>query len=286
VSQPPLCSIVVPTRGRVEQLHRCLRALAELDYDRSRYEVIVVDDGGDISLNGAAPGVALVHREQGGPAAARNTGAAQASGELLAFTDDDCRPRPDWLRLLVERAQARPGDAVGGRTVNALRESLCSEAAQLVLDVGYAHLNSGRDTARFFTTNNLLVPAEGFRDLGGFDESFRTSEDREFCSRWVLSGRRLVHEPGAVIEHSHVLDLAAFCRLHWRYGRGAFRYHELQRRRTGRRVLIEPRFYGKVAVAPFRQERGGRALALAGLIAAWQASNTAGFVWEWAVSRR
>jgi GT2 family glycosyltransferase len=276
----PSCSVVVPTYERRAALRACLESLAAVDYPRERYEVVVVDDGGRAPLEGVVEPlrermrVELVSQARAGPAAARNAGVARAGGELVAFTDDDCRPRPDWLRRLVERFRAAPDEATGGRTVNALPQNPFSRAAQLVIDVGYRQNNEGPATRRWFTTNNLAVPAAGFRAVGGFDPSFRTAEDRDFCSRWLDHGLRMQYEPRAVVEHAHDLTLAGFTRMHFDYGRGAFRYHR-ERRRQSRPVRIEPSFY----VALAREAR--RANVLPPLLL-WHAANTAGFAWEWA----
>ena len=284
---PPPWSVIVPTHDRPGQLRACLESLAALDYPGDRYQVIVVDDGGSAALEPvvepfrAGLDVTLVSQPRSGPGAARNRGAERAQGELLAFIDDDCRARPDWLRRLAERYAGSPEDAVGGRTVNALEGNPYSTAAQLVIDIGYEQNNSGPADRRWFTTNNLAVPASGFHAIGGFDPSFRTAEDRDFCSRWIERGYRMAYEPDAVVEHWHDLTLRSFLRLHFAYGRGAFRYHRAQRHRQ-RPVSIEPSFYVALAQAPLTRERGRRRVGLEGLLLLWHVSNTAGFVWEWA----
>ena len=283
MSDAPSCSIVVPTYERAGALRGCLESLAALDYPRERYEVIVVDDGGRVPLEDVVEplrgrmNLELLSQPRGGPAAARNAGVARAGGELVAFTDDDCRPRPEWLRRLAERFQAAPEEAAGGRTVNALARNPFSSAAQLVIDVGYRQNNEGSENRRWFTTNNLAVPAAGFRAVGGFDPSFRTAEDRDFCSRWVAHGLRMSYEPRAVVEHAHDLTLTSFARLHFDYGRGAFRYHRKQRRR-GRPVRIEPSFYRALA-------REARRAGLVPPLLLWHVSHTVGFAWEWARTR-
>ena len=281
----PFCSVIVPTHRRPAQLAECLRALSELDYPADRYEVIVVDDGGGVPLD---PLLAAFRGElavtcltglHAGPAAARNTGAARARGDLLAFTDDDCRPRRDWLRRLAERHAAQPAHGIGGSTVNALASNPFAATSQLVISVGYEQNNADRDDSRFFASNNLAFPARGFREAGGFDESFKTSEDRELCSRWVLAGRRLASEPAAVVEHASPLTLAGFWRQHLAYGRGAYRYHATQSRRDAR-VRLEPSFYAALVRAALRRPPRDAAATLA-LLGIWHLANTAGFLLEW-----
>ena len=99
----PSFSIVIASYRRPGPLAACLQSLAQLDYPRDRFEAVVVDDGSQPSLAPvveAARGpleVRFLRQKNAGPATARNTGAAQARGRFLAFTDDDCAPSPDWL---------------------------------------------------------------------------------------------------------------------------------------------------------------------------------------------
>ena len=111
---PPDISVIVPTRNRQRELQRCLRALAAQTYSHDGFEVIVVDDGGDSSLEPAiAPfreslRLSLIEEKNGGPARARNLGAAHSAGALLAFTDDDCEPQTEWLEVFNARLHQRP----------------------------------------------------------------------------------------------------------------------------------------------------------------------------------
>ncbi|MGZ8250554.1 glycosyltransferase [Methylomagnum sp.] len=134
--EPPRFSIVIPTLNRPGPLRHCLAALTALDYPAECYEVIVVDDGGHAPLNGGLAEfqgrlkIRLIRQTNAGPGAARNTGAAAASGEYLAFTDDDCHPEPGWLRAFAARFEARPDALLGGHTLNGLPENIYSAASQ------------------------------------------------------------------------------------------------------------------------------------------------------------
>jgi GT2 family glycosyltransferase len=283
----PLCSVVVPTRQRPEQLMRCLDALARLDYPRDRLEVIVVDDGGGASLESLlAPlrdrlQLKLVPQEHAGPAAARNAGAAHARGSLLAFTDDDCLPDRLWLRELATRHVEHPGRILGGRTVNALTGNRYSTTSELVLAVGYAQNNPDPDAARFFASNNLAVPATEFDAIAGFDPDFRTSEDRDLCDRSLARGATLSYVPQAVVRHAHRLTFRSFCRQHFRNGRGLWLFHRAHVRREGRRVAVEPGYYLRLLRAARELGAGFDSLALPVLVIVCQLANLAGFLWEW-----
>ena len=287
--QPPFFSIIIPTYARPGQLASCLQSLAQLDYPRDRFEVIVVDDDSQTPPAGIIAGfsgemdVTLLTQPHSGPAAGRNAGAAQARGEFLAFTDDDCAPAPDWLHTLAARLAATPECAVGGRTLNVLSDNPYSTASQLLIDYLYSYYNATPDDARFLTSNNLALPAALFRAVGGFDTGFprAAAEDREFCHRWLRHGQRLAYAPEVLVYHAHALTLRAFWRQHFNYGRGAFHFHQLRARRDQERFQVEPwQFYLNLLCHPFSQARGGRALLLASLMVISQAANAAGFFRE------
>jgi GT2 family glycosyltransferase len=283
-SRSPDFSIIIPTYNRPAQLGHCLEALARLEYPRDRFEVIVVDDGSVVSIGEVTASfrprldLSVLAVPNGGPAAARNRGAAQAGGAYLAFTDDDCTPTNGWLRALDSRATVAPGAMLGGRTVNALPDNLCSALSHLVVEVAYACANADPSNARFFAANNLVVPANGFRQLGGFDPMFTTAEDRDLCARWRRHGGRLVYAPEAVVCHAHALTLTGLWRQHFAYGRGAFRLH--RRHGRGWRFDIDRRFYRALVRGPFLGQRGPRAARLAVLLAVQQTANAAGFLAE------
>jgi GT2 family glycosyltransferase len=283
----PYCSVIVPTYRRPAQLADCLDALARVDYPREHFEVVVVDDGGSSPL---APlvnafrdrlNITLLLQPNAGPAAARNRGVAQARGELLVFTDDDCKPAASWLRHFADRFVANPDRAFGGHTINALPNNPYSKTSQLIIDVGYAQNNPESDNAHFFTSNNLALPLAGLRAVGGFDPNFKTSEDRDLCARWVANGLRMAYVPEAIVYHAHHLTLWSFCRQHFAYGRGAFRYHREQAQRWNRRIKIAPSFYLALLRYPFKHEHARKAVLLTALLLIWHLANTAGFVWEW-----
>ncbi len=278
--------MVVPTRDRPESLTRCLAALAAQTWPRDCFEVVVVDDGSRIPPAGIVAAwkprldARLVPGPGRGPGAARNAGARVARGTLLALTDDDCTPVPAWIERLVARWVPDPTTGVGGRTPNGLADSLYAEASQLLQDYVYSYYNRNPDDARFFATNNLLLPADPFRRIGGFDESFgRTpSEDRDLCDRWLAAGHRLRYAPDAVVVHNRAMGWPGFARQHWRYGEGAWWFRRLRRGRgRSARRWEPPSFYVGMMRHPFRV--GSRSPArLAGLILVSQAASTAGFL--------
>ena len=152
----------------------------------------------------------------------------------------------------------------------------------------HAYYNADPAQARFSASNNLALPTGMFRRLGGFDATFRTSEDRDLIDRWLHHGHRLTYAPDVLVYHAQLLTWRGFCRLHFSYGRGACRFHRARARRGCGPFRPDLRFYWHVlASLPRALARGNQqpALSLALLLAAWQGANTAGYGWEYMKER-
>jgi len=277
-------SIVVPTYNRPKAIAETAAALARLPPPPGDFEVIVIDDGSPdpVSLHPIESHAEIrLHRQpNAGPAAARNAGARLARGKRLAFTDDDCRPRGDWL-LALDAALDRAPDALGGgATVNALRRNPCSAASQDVVRFLYRVENDDPEDAGFFASNNIAVPRQTFLDVGGFDASFplAAGEDRAFCEQWRADGRRLVYAPDAVIDHHHRLTLAAYWRQHRNYGRGARRLRQHRVKQATRPAGLEGwRYYAALLAEPFRRPAEPMPIRRASLLALAQVATACGY---------
>lgn len=277
-------SVIVPTFNRPEARAACVQALVRQDYPRDRFEVIIVDDGSLVPVT--APVRELQHdvpirvlrQSNTGPAAARNLGAQHARGDLLAFTDDDCIPAPQWLRELAQVLDGVPGNLVGGRTVNALADNLYSAASQIIVDEAYAYFLSRNSDLRFFAANNMAMSARLFHENGGFDPSFRTAEDRDFCDRWLRRGYLMDYAPAAIVHHHHRLTLTTFWRQHFNYGRGAYRFHQAKAQRGRSRLRPDLCFYAAVCRRGLFTPLSWKSFGMAGLLGVWQVANLAGFL--------
>jgi GT2 family glycosyltransferase len=275
-------SIIIPTRDRPGALVECLRALA--NSFPSDAETIVVSDNGLVPLeNYVGPFVEplrlrCVTGRGRGPAAARNCGLVVAAGDVVCFTDDDCTPRFGWVDALRSGVSGSPPRAAGGTTVNGLALNPYADAAQLVLDLIERHNLETGTSVRFVPSNNIAFPTAVLRRVGGFDESFRTAEDRELCRRWLRAGFALHRIPEAIVEHRSDLNLRSFIRQFFTYGQGAARFHASAEigslRETARFHLRLPMLARRDVVA-----RGfKRGSALSTLLIIWELSNLAGFV--------
>jgi GT2 family glycosyltransferase len=278
-------SIIVPTHGRPAKLAAYLEALAWQEYPVDRFEVIVVDDGSMpplVPMTIAREGLRVrwLRQDNAGPAAARNHGATMATGAWLAFTDDDCAPMPRWLHELANAAESHPEALLGGATRNALIDNCWAMASQLIVDTALAWVETARRDLQFVPSNNLAMPAAAFHAIGGFDVSFRTSEDRELCDRWIRHGGTIVRAPHAIVEHAHDLTLRGFWRQHFGYGRGARRFHRARQSRGSPPFRPEGWHALLACRTAWRRMAGVRRIQVIAALALWQVANLAGFVWE------
>ena len=281
-------TVIIPTYNRIEKLEQCLLALIEQDYPSDLFDVVVVDDGSDTDLESviatarAHLPLTLLTQNNSGPAAARNIGASQARGDILAFTDDDCSPASDWLAVLATRFLDPCVTMVGGLIINRLQNNIFSATSQLIVNMVYRHYNQEPERACFFASNNLAIRKTNFDEIGGFDVRFRTSEDRELCNRCLFMQMRLLYEPKAIIYHTHDLNFPEFARQHFNYGRGAYHYHRLRAQRGSGSILDDADFHLNVRkwLWPNSEDAQIPRWKLVLLMMFWQAANAAGFFWQ------
>ena len=268
---------------------RCLRSLADQSYPRDHFEIIVVDDGSHPPIDRLAVPFEkdiqfrLICQERKGAASARNSGAEQARGKYLAFTDDDCCPHSSWLHHLAQCCNKFPDAAVTGKTLNLLEENAYASTAQLLIDYLYAYYNASPQCARFLTSNNFALPAASFRTLGGFHAEFPAAggEDREFCDRWLSKSLSVIYLPEAIVFHAHSMTLAGFVKQQFNYGRGAFHFNRLRSSRSGAPFSIEPpAFYIDMFRYPYLKQKILNAHLSTLLFAVSQGVNLAGFAFE------
>jgi glycosyltransferase involved in cell wall biosynthesis len=205
-------SVVVPTYRRSGLLHDCLEALLGQGFPCDAYEVIVVDNASDAATRslvqafsspqdnlGGQPSVAarpsfayIVAADKPGPSAARNVGWRRARGEIIAFTDDDCRPRPDWLREGV-RAIRQGYDAVGGQVIVPLSAT----------PTDYEKNVSRLATDAEFVTANCFIRFQALEACGGFDERFTAAwrEDSDLYFNLLAGHSSVGFAPAAQVVH-------------------------------------------------------------------------------------
>jgi GT2 family glycosyltransferase len=272
-------SVIIPTRDRPERLARCLHSFCDLTYPAGAWEIVVVNDGGARSFSAITPQLReslplrLLDKPQGGPAAARNYGAAHAANDFLAFTDDDCRVPADWLTEFAAGLEQTGYDALGGRWRNPQPHNTAMQAAAYLIEFMYGFM---RDTAGYpllLVSNNAVYRRTAFVDAGGFDESFplAAGEDLELGFRFASRDYRQGYWPNARVWHDHNLTGWGHVRQQFRYGRGGHFFVLAQKKLRQAGPVVQPAPAGNFYRALWHDLRGQNAPGdLIALIAAGQ----------------
>ena len=251
----PTASVVVCTFNGASTLADALDGATCLDYPS--YELIVVVDGSSDSSAEIAEafGARVIRTPNRGLSAARNLGAEAASGEIVAYLDDDARPDPDWLAHMASAFADRGVGAVGGPNI---LPPYSGAVAACVANApgGPTHvLLSDRD-AEHLPGCNLAVRRSALLEVGGFDERFRVAgDDVDLCWRLADRGYRLAFSPGAVVLHRRRGSVRAYLRQQRGYGHAEALLERKwpERHSAGGHVDWRGRLYGNGSA----QHRGG-----------------------------
>jgi GT2 family glycosyltransferase len=211
-------SVVVCTHNGQSTLTECLTRLTTLKYPD--FEVIVVSDGSsDASAEIAkAHGVRLVETEHRGLSHARNVGIANASGEIVAFLDDDAYPDHDWLYYIAASLRANGHAGVGGPNIAPDDDGLVAECVAAAPG-GPIHVLISDREAEHVPGCNMAFRKSALEEIGGFDERFRVAgDDVDVCWRLQESGRTLGFSAGAVVMHRRRDSVGRYLRQQYGYG--------------------------------------------------------------------
>jgi GT2 family glycosyltransferase len=286
LASAPLISVVVCTRDRPDELENCLRRLGEQEYPR--FEVVVVDNA-----SGPDRATALVSGQRGGPATfrcvaeprpglswARNAGIAAASGEIIAYLDDDEEPDRHWLAGLASGFARGPD--IGCVSGMVLPARLDTPAQELFEQLGGHGKGRGFRPATFSRQGpqsplyplppfgvgaNMAFRREALERIGGFDVALgagtptHAAEDTLALSMLLLAGYRIAYEPAALTRHHHRHDMPGLARQLRGYDTGLTAYYlALVRHQPGvlpGLIRLVPAAAGFLARAPVSRVQGG-----------------------------
>lgn len=256
-------SVIIPVRADPRLAH-CLGALGRQTLPRALFEMIVVDNDGrenTARIAERASARCIVQRD-GGSYAARQRGADESLGEILAFTDADCEPPPDWLARIDRLFEDPSCMVVTGPSASA-GEGPVADWVQWIDEERWQSLMA-IDPIAFCDTRNLALRREVLAAVP-FDQSFRQAGDIDLGIRLFERGIPIRMEPALRLLHDHPRSTAAVLRRAYRRGRGLAkldRKHGRRARPTGQRPLRIAEIDVKAAVLRWSGRPGFRLVAV------------------------
>ena len=215
----PKVSVIVCTFNGSRTLSECLGSFLRLEYPN--YEVIVVNDGSTDATAKIAHsyGFRVITTENQGLASARNTGLKAATGEIVAYIDDDAYPDPDWLRYLASTFMNTKHVGVGGPNIappgdGSIAECVAHSPGNPV------HILLSDTEAEHIPGCNMAFRKTALEAIGGFDPQFRIAgDDVDVCWRLQQKGWTLGYSPGAMVWHHRRNSIRAYWKQQHNYGK-------------------------------------------------------------------
>ncbi len=215
----PRVSVVVATYNGARTLQTCLESLARLNYPN--YEIILVDDGSTDKTPDIAklfPSVRYLRQTNQGLSSARNSGIRAATGEVVAFTDDDCRADEDWLYYLINDLERGGFAGIGGHNFLPPEDS-CVAAAVVVSPGGPAHVMLTDREAEHIPGCNMALYKWALEQIGMFDPIFRKAgDDVDLCWRLQDHNLKIGFSPAGFVWHYRRSTVRAYLKQQAGYG--------------------------------------------------------------------
>jgi len=222
----PRVTVVVPARNAEKTISECLVSLVNLDYPKDRLEILVVDNGSVDRTREIAsrfPLTVLVEDRVQSSYAARNTGLARATGEIVAFTDADCVATQAWLKELVRGCEDPAVGCVAGEILPYAIETFVDEYLDSIGFMSQRQLLDYRPLPRAMTAN-LAFRREVFDRIGLFDAGAISGGDSEMAIRMATRTEwKISYRGDAVVYHKHRTRPWPFFTQFVRYGWGEAR---------------------------------------------------------------
>ena len=215
----PRISIVICTYNGSRTLHDALDGVRRVEYPD--FETIVVNDGSTDAVPAIAAGydVRLISTENRGLSAARNTGWQAATGEIVAYLDDDARPDPHWLHYLEWAFRTTKHVGIGGPNLAPPGDGWIAECVAHSPG-GPLHVLIGDTEAEHIPGCNMAFRRSALEAVGGFDPRFRTAgDDVDLCWRLMDAGGTIGFHAGAMVWHHRRNSVRTYWKQQFGYGR-------------------------------------------------------------------
>ena len=207
-------SIIIPVFNAANCIESCLDSL--MAQERKPFEIIVVDNGstdGTLGLVRQYKKIRLIEEKIPGASRARNKGAEEARGSILAFIDADCQAKRDWLKeaWFIMSNKKTVGGLVGAS--QGINRNLWAAFFQRSSDNFLKEIQDEDGRLLKIDTKNFFIKRKIFQKVGGFDTSMGNSEDVDLGIRLHLAGYRIEYTTSVTISHLNPTSLSLRLRV-------------------------------------------------------------------------
>lgn len=205
-SQLPFVSVIIPVFNDNRRLQLCLSALSEQTYAQAAYEIIVVDNNSPEKVSLVTDNFAQVrttYEASPGSYVARNKGVEVAKGAVIAFTDSDCIPQPDWLEQGVRCLfSTQHCGLVAGKVELFFQDPDAPTAAEL-FDFFALNFNQRQklENAHYGMTANVFTFRDVLSAVGCFDGQLKSGGDRIWGQQVYAAGYQQLYAEEACVLH-------------------------------------------------------------------------------------
>lgn len=203
----PFVSVIIPVFNDSTRLQLCLDALAQQTYASHLFEVIVVDNNPEkdpeiTRLVAQFDTVRAFYESRRGSYAARNQGINQARGPVMAFTDSDCIPAPDWLEKGVASLLKTPDcGLVAGKIQFFFKDPDSPRVEEIYDSLNLMDQQQFLKEYHFGATANVFTFKAVFATVGLFNAQLQSGGDQEWGKRVFAAGFQQVYAEDVVIFH-------------------------------------------------------------------------------------
>ncbi len=197
-------SVIIPVFNDSKRLALCLLALENQSHPRNLYEIVVVDNGSTDDISQTMQkysNVKFCYESKRGSYTARNTGIANSTGDIVAFTDSDCIPATNWLEMGVKSLCGDPKCGLIGGKIELFYNNPSKLSAVELWESLVAFNQKSYVNNKYAATANAFTFRSVINEVGNFNKELVSSGDVEWGRRVFASGYNLIYSDNTVVYH-------------------------------------------------------------------------------------
>lgn len=220
-------SIIIPTYNRSNKLKRCLNSILNQEYDKKKYEIIVIndvdpDDTNSIILNLMKhySNIKLItNKTKNNVAYCRNQGIKKSKGKIIAFIDDDCIAHKHWLSQIEMSHKKHTEElAIGGKILSLNSKTLIGKFRDFQILYSLKRNWVKNNHFIYIPSCNTSYKKETFKKIGCFDTHFKTADDIELNIRLLKNNKPIYFNNKMIIFHDYPNSIKDFIKKSYLYG--------------------------------------------------------------------